>query len=65
MTEENSKLLKENKILKGHSQMLGRIASIVRDWCPTEDSTTEDAVRLMLAELYELKSENIKRSVDI
>ena len=33
-----------------HSQMLGQIAMEVSDWCITDDCTTLDAVKLVVAD---------------
>jgi hypothetical protein len=44
--------------LKSHSLMLGRIASLVEDFCEEED-TTEMGVRRILSELYFRRSEDL------
>lgn len=36
--------------LIGHSQMLGMIANEIREWCITEECTTLDAVKLVIAD---------------
>ena len=46
--------------LKSHSQMLGRIATLVEDFCEGEE-TTETGVRKILSELYSRRSEDVLR----
>jgi phage pi2 protein 07 len=48
----------EYEKLKRHSLMLGRIASLVEDFCEEED-TTEMGVRRILSELYFRRSEDL------
>ena len=53
-----------NKEAKKHSIMLGQIAEVVYDWCEWEECTTLDAVKLMKAELLELRSYKMRREVE-
>ncbi len=48
MTEYTPEQIAE---LKRHSQMLGRIAGLVSDFCDDEETTTEEAV-LRLVSMY-------------
>lgn len=52
-----------SSLLESHSQMLGVIAALIDPWVMTPETTTEDAVRLALAELYELKAERLREQV--
>lgn len=61
MNEEHIYISKqEYENLKSHSLMLGRIASLVEDFCE-EEETTELGVRKILSELYFHRSENVLR----
>lgn len=53
MTQELSRL-------REHSSMLGQIAGLVAEFCEA-DTTTLDGVKLMKAELYALRAEQLKR----
>lgn len=44
--------------LRRSRQMLGQIAAHVEDWCD-EEMTTLDGVKLVLAELYAMKSDKL------
>ncbi len=57
MTEE------EIKELKKYSNMLGQIAGHVEEFC-SEDTTTLQGVMLMKAELYELRAQALRDTVD-
>lgn len=46
-----------------HSQMLGRIAALVEEFCDHPDCTTFDAVKLMKAELLELEAYKMRNEV--
>jgi len=47
-----------------HSIMLGQIAEVASDWCDWEECTTLDAVKLMKAEVLELRAYKIRREVE-
>lgn len=46
--------------LENHSVMLGQIGMLVEEFCD-ENATTIDGVKLMKAELYELRAEQLRR----
>ena len=49
---------------KKHSRMLGKIASEVEDWCMTGEYTTLDAVRLLKAEVLELRGKTLRYELE-
>jgi hypothetical protein len=49
--------------LEKHSAMLGQICGVVDEFCDHEDCTTLDAVRLMKAEIYELRAYKMRNEV--
>lgn len=53
MNEENEK----------YGIMLGQIGNYVSDWCGPH-TTTLDGVKLVLAELYEMKAEKLRWEVE-
>jgi hypothetical protein len=53
----------EYRCLVNSSQMLGRIAATVGDWCRTPESTTYEAVLAMKAELYRLRADGLERDL--
>lgn len=61
MTKDEQKLFvklsEENKELRSHSQMLGRISAALEPFCRTEEDTTYLAVRRLLAEYYSMKAD--------
>ena len=52
--------MSEIERLKEHSQMLGIIGMVVEDFC-TEEMTTLDGVRELLAQWHEMKAEDLRR----
>lgn len=50
----------EQSRLREHSAMLGQIAGLVAEFCEA-DTTTLDGVKLMKAELYELRAEKLRQ----
>lgn len=50
--------------LTKHSLMLGQIAGETEEWCSDPHCTTLSAVRLMKAELYELRADRLRQLVD-
>jgi hypothetical protein len=44
--------------------MLGQIGCIVEDWCISEECTTLDAVKLLHAELLELKGKTSRMEIE-
>ena len=57
MTEERQ------KELESYSQMLGMIGGLVIEFCDHPECTTLDAVKLMKAELLELKAYKMRNEV--
>lgn len=49
--------------LEGHSRMLSQISGEVEEWCDNSETTTLQAVRLMKAEIYELRAYKIRNEV--
>lgn len=49
--------------LEAHSAMLGRIGSLVAPWVTDPVMTTEDAVKLLLADCCALRSERLREEV--
>lgn len=49
--------------LARQSQMLGKIAMEVSDWCRDPESTTYEAVLAMKAELYRLRADGLERDL--
>ncbi len=49
--------------LAQQSQMLGKIAMEVGDWCRGLESTTYEAVLAMKAELYRLRADGLERDL--
>jgi hypothetical protein len=47
-----------------YGAMLGQIASIVENWCISEECTTLDAVKLLHAENLELKGKLTKLEIE-
>lgn len=50
--------------LQKHSQMLGQIGSEVEEWCISDQCTTLDAVRLLKAEVLELRGKALRREIE-
>lgn len=50
--------------LEKYSIMLSQITEVASDWCDWEECTTLDAVKLMKAEILELRAYKIKREVE-
>lgn len=53
----------EYRHLVKSSQMLGKIAMEVGDWCRDPESTTYEAVLAMKAELYRLRADGLERDL--
>jgi hypothetical protein len=53
----------EQRELKSHSVMLGQICAEVDGWVEHEQTTTLQAVRLMKAEIYELRAYKLRNEV--
>ena len=49
--------------LERHSSMLSAICTEVEDWCDNSETTTLQAVRLMKAEILELRAYKIRNEV--
>ena len=54
----------ETERYKEHSLMLGQIAGHVEKYCESPEMTTLDAVKLIIAENYELKAEKLRWEVE-
>jgi len=50
--------------LRQHSLMLGQIGSEVEEWCIAENCTALDAVRLLKAEVLELRGKALRREIE-
>ncbi len=61
------KIIEDNPVPKfdnlDHSQMLNSICGLVEEFCDHPDCTTFDAVKLMKAELLELKAYKMRNEV--
>lgn len=53
----------EQRELKSHSIMLGQICAESGEWCDSNETTTLQAVRLMKAEIYELRAYKLRNEV--
>jgi hypothetical protein len=53
----------EYKELKSHSQMLGVIGTYVEDFCKEDDTVLQGVLRL-LADYYDMRSEEMYLAID-